>query len=129
MELERRWGEVVGPQLAMVSRPARVEKGTLTIWATEAVWVNSMLFLRSEIRSKVNAMFRGPEVEQVMIVQNNKVAIPSSRVDRNPPAEEKPLTEPERMEMENALSSVSDSQLCSTFKRVILRSIGKKGRD
>lgn len=121
------WEQIVGRRLWRVSRPTELRRGTLTIWVTEPVWVDSMMYMKSRIISQVNEAMGRHTVSNLKIVQK-------SGIFRQPPGElkkvedEPPLDMEPDEEIDPALEEIDDSQLRSTFKRVILKDKGLKSK-
>ena len=65
--LATRWEDVVGPKLAAVSAPAKLEQGTLTVAAETNAWSAQLGFLRDEIRHAANELLGREEVHRVQV--------------------------------------------------------------
>jgi len=119
--IQGEWQSVVGEKLAAVSAPAKLERKILTIWVAEPVWADSMGYLKKEIMSRINALSGEPVVERLRIthkadVETPRIPVPEPSEPIDPAMEEKGAED-----IEPELSSLPDSQLRSTFKRVILK--------
>ncbi len=123
-KIELQWENIVGPQLAAVSIPARLSGKTLTVWAAEPVWVDSMSYHKADITSKVNSILGKHAVTSVEVVMNveAKSRKKMPQIKQNEQEQTKPMSDSAIAEMEEALDKISDSQLRSTFKKVILKS-------
>lgn len=54
-EIIDRWHEIVGEQISRVTIPEWMEGGKLHIHVTRSTWRNELLFLKTELMSKLNA--------------------------------------------------------------------------
>jgi len=120
-KIELQWEKIVGPQLAAISTPARLSGKRLTVWAAEPVWVDSMSYHKADIISKVNLILGKQTVTSVELVMNVE-AKKRPKPKQQKQEETEPISAPVVAEMERALDEIPDSQLRSTFKKVILKS-------
>jgi hypothetical protein len=65
--LATRWTEVVGERLAAVSRPSRLERGTLVVATDTGPWGAQVGFLAEEIRGRANELLGGDVVKKVQV--------------------------------------------------------------
>lgn len=121
------WEEIVGRRLWRVSRPAELRRGTLTIWVTEPVWVDSMMYMKSRIISQVNEAMGQHTVSGLKIVQKSGIFRPAPG-EPEKEEDQPPLDMGPDEEIDPALDGIDDSQLRSTFKRVILKDKGLKSK-
>ncbi|VAX20038.1 hypothetical protein MNBD_NITROSPINAE01-658 [hydrothermal vent metagenome] len=123
-KIELQWEDIVGPQLAAISVPARLAGKKLTVWAAEPVWVDSMSYHKADIISKVNSVLGKHTVTSVEIAMNVEAKSRNKRPEpkQNEQEQTEPMSGSAIAEMEKALDEISDSQLRSTFKKVILKS-------
>lgn len=66
-QLEDRWADVVGEQLASRSRPGRLEGGVLQVVVAEPRWATQLQYLQDQIVGRVAAE-TGIEVRRVRVV-------------------------------------------------------------
>ncbi len=117
--IEAKWPSIVGPQLAGVSRPAQLKYRELTVWVKDPVWVDSMMYHKAEIIKKVNGSLGKEVIDTVRIVHRMWAAsVAPEKVDAPGAA----LSEDELKRVDDAVAGVEDSELRSTFKRVMLKS-------
>ena len=127
--IERRWEDIVGSRLAAVSRPGALSRKSLTIWVSEPVWTDSMLYLRSEIIAKINEVVGDNLVDSIRVVM--KRGDDADRQDAGGKTVAEPaveISETDLVEIERAMENTPDSQLRSIFKRVMLKNIEVESR-
>ncbi len=61
------WAEIVGPAVAVHSRPLRLGGGTLVIAVDQAGWVTELTYLEASLRGRIDDAV-GPGVVQVVKV-------------------------------------------------------------
>lgn len=119
--LEKGWADIVGPQLAEVSRPAKVAFRELTVFVAEPVWADAMNFHRSRIVERTNVLLGKAVIDRVRLsVQPDAMRKPPPPP---PPRPTRPPTAEEEAAVEAALVGVADSELRSILRRVILKSV------
>jgi hypothetical protein len=128
------WENIVGQRLSKVSAPQSLSKRTLKIGVSQPVWVDSMLYHKADILKKINDLFASPIADDIRIAfqpnfsslkENNSLKKPHS----NTSYQELKLTKSEIYAIEKMTSGVTDLQLRSTIKRVILKDyLAKKKR-
>jgi len=123
-KIENKWIDIVGPQLAAVSKPAGFKRKVVTVWVSEPVWMDTMLYMERRIIIKLNALFASPVVTKVKIIHKSGFNVGGSE---NTTAEDKeddkdsPLSDSEIKKIDSAIAGLPDSQLRSSFKRVMLK--------
>ncbi len=60
------WPRVVGMRVAQISRPVRLEKGTLQIKVASATWRNELSMISPEIIQKLNARVGTDAVKKII---------------------------------------------------------------
>jgi len=118
------WEEMVGPALAAVSAPERLSGKTLYLEVAEPVWADSMGYMKKEIMAKVNRLLGRDAVGRIKMTVQKR----TRDVDAQPPGPvlEAALPASAVAEAEETVKHISDSQLRSTFKRIILKDISRK---
>lgn len=116
-----KWPDIVGPQLAAVSIPGDFKRKILTVWVSEPVWVDTMLYMEREITHKLNSLFGAPIVTKVKIILKSGFDGADSAGERTDDDKGSPLSESEIKEIDSAVAGLPDSQLRSSFKRVMLK--------
>ncbi|MEN3037613.1 MAG: DUF721 domain-containing protein [Candidatus Kryptonium sp.] len=69
MAIEK-WNEVVGPHIAKVSRPIRIENGVLYVEVTNPAWKHHLFMLRREIINKLNNMLKFDAVREIVFIDS-----------------------------------------------------------
>lgn len=67
-ELEEKFYELVGNQIANQTKIKNFENGVLTIEVESSVWKNELFFMRDQIKDKINQSFNRKIVKQIRIV-------------------------------------------------------------
>lgn len=65
--LVRDWEAVVGPALAAVTLPLRLDRGTLMVRASTAAWAAQVRFLSKEIAGNANALLGRRTIANVQV--------------------------------------------------------------
>ncbi len=67
-ELQEKFCEIVGEQIANQTKIKNFENGVLTIEVESSVWKNELFFMRDQIKDKINQSFNRKIVKQIRIV-------------------------------------------------------------
>ena len=119
------WRKIVGQAMSDISSPARLARKTLTIDVAQPVWADSMGYMKNEIIGKVNHILGRNAVAKIrMSIQKGAGEAGKDKPQPDEPAAPLPLAV--IREVEDAVKYIPDSQLRSTFKRIILKDVGKK---
>ena len=116
-----KWPNIVGPQLAALSAPGDLKRKVLTVWVAEPVWLDTMLFMEREITLKLNSLFDAPVVSKVKIILKRGFKSAESPNEKTDDNKGSPLSDSEIKEIDSAVAGLPDSQLRSSFKRVMLK--------
>ena len=65
-----RWSEVVGPHLAIATRPLRVQGKTLWIWVESSVLQHQLSLLTPMILDKIRAAAPGTTIDTIRFTMN-----------------------------------------------------------
>lgn len=60
------WNEVVGEQVAKVSKPERIRNGTLIVSVTNAPWRAELTFRKKEILEKIRATLNSNSITDII---------------------------------------------------------------
>ena len=115
------WGKIVGEPLAAASTPAELEYKRLLIWVKEPIWADSMMYMKSEIISRVNGLLGKEAVTSIRTVY--KADFPEFQRKKPPPRKVPDPPEWAVRTVDEALVGVEDSELRSVLKRVMLKSV------
>ena len=78
------WPEVVGPLLSSKAAPVRIEDGKLFVSVANSTWMQELVFLKDDIRSRLNHRLSGPIVREIFLVlgasKRQKKEDPSSKI-------------------------------------------------
>ncbi|MDH5508815.1 MAG: DUF721 domain-containing protein [Nitrospinota bacterium] len=119
------WRGIVGHALAEVSSPARLARKSLTIEVAQPVWADSMGYMKNEIIEKVNSTLGRRMVSRIRMIVR-KGSGKGLGAEENGPTNRPPLPQSAVREAEEAVKYIDDSQLRSTFKRIILKDVSLK---
>lgn len=115
------WEKIVGAPLAAASTPAELEYKRLLIWVKEPIWADSMMYMKTEIISRVNKLLGKEAVTSIRTVY--KADFPEFQRKTTPPRKVPDPPEWAALAVEEALVGVEDSELRSALKRVMLKSV------
>jgi predicted nucleic acid-binding Zn ribbon protein len=65
-----RWSEIVGPQIARVTRAARVSEGTLFVAVRSSAWMSELNLMKSDLLRRINAGRQSGRIEQIVFVMD-----------------------------------------------------------
>lgn len=119
--IANKWTDIVGPQLAAVSKPAGLKRKVLTVWVSEPVWMDTMLYMEREITLKLNALFYEPAVTRVKIILKSGFSVVDSAGDKTEDDKDSVPSDSEMKEIDGVVGGLPDSQLRSSFRRVMLK--------
>ena len=118
------WTRIVGQAMAHVSTPVRLSRKTLSLEVREPVWADSMGYMKKQIIENVNRLLGKAAVSKIgMSVKKAGKELGRSGAS---PIDISKIPQSAAREAEEAVKFIDDSQLRSTFKRVILKDIGHK---
>jgi hypothetical protein len=115
------WEKIVGSPLATASTPAELEYKRLLIWVREPIWADSMMYMKTEIISRVNKLLGKEAVTSIRTVY--KADFPEFQRKKTPPRKVPDPPEWAALAVDEALVGVEDSELRSVLKRVMLKSV------
>ena len=115
------WEKIVGPPLAAASIPAELEYKRLLIWVKEPIWADSMMYMKTEIISRVNGLLGKEAVTSIRTVY--KADFPEFQRKIIPPRKIPDPPEWAVRKVDEAVQGVEDSELRSVLKRVMLKSV------
>lgn len=118
-----KWPNIVGTQLAGVSAPGDFNRKVLTVWVSEPVWMDTMLYMEREIKYKLNSLFQAPVVTKVKIILKRGFDRAGAGSTDEETGDDKgpPLSDSDIRDIDSAVAGLPDSQLRSSFKRVMLK--------
>ncbi len=106
--LFKRWGEMVGPDVASHAQPTSLRQGILRIRADSPVWAHEIGYLAEEIKTRANAALGRAAVTEVRVWNEpggsssdgartaSAASGASNQQRRRPPAEQDPFSALER---------------------------------
>lgn len=65
-----RWEEIVGPQIARVTRAVRVSDGTLFVAVRSSSWMSELNLMKSDLLRRINAGRGAGRIEQIVFVMD-----------------------------------------------------------
>ena len=69
-KLAQNWESLVGEELARCCQPVSFYRGTLFVWVKSAAWMQNLIFMRNEIRKKINTHVGHTWVERISFRQD-----------------------------------------------------------
>jgi hypothetical protein len=111
------WERIVGPDLAKLTRPARLAErtGALVIKVGDGATAMRLQHMTIQITERVNSYFGFRAVNRVQILQG---VIPKPRRAPPPKAVPRALSEAETAEIDQATDAVPDDALKSALRRL-----------
>ena len=65
VDLNSRWGEIVGPGLHGPTRPIELIDGVLVVGCDDATWASQITWMDAQIKRRFSAAFDGLSVQRV----------------------------------------------------------------
>lgn len=124
--IELNWSGIVGSQLAAVSHPADIVKGELIVWVKEPVWVDSISYMKRKLIANINASLGAAYVTEVRIVRKTWDTPEVEGEEESGSFKDIPYPDDAIEEAEKAVANVTDPELRSSLKRVMLKSLKAK---
>lgn len=116
------WEKIIGPQLAVVSKPVSLSHRELVIGVKDPVWLDSMSYHKAEIVSKINSITGRDIITTVRFSIKSDFKTEPVEKKEEPEISDSEISPETRAAMERALENIQDSQLRSILKRVMLKS-------
>jgi len=63
--LEEKWPEIVGPALAVPTRPIELVDGVLVIGCDDASWASQVRWMEAEIKERFSELFDDVEIRRI----------------------------------------------------------------
>jgi predicted nucleic acid-binding Zn ribbon protein len=60
------WSDIVGEQVAKVTKAERIDHGQLIVRVERPVWRNELMFLKKDIIAKINKMMKEEIVKEII---------------------------------------------------------------
>lgn len=119
MKLAKRWPDIAGPHLALVSHPVRVRFQELLINVDDALWHQQMTFYRTQLLQNIR------DVLGEVPITSLRFTLPTSSLPRRfsvpsvarPPVELVSLTHEEERQIEEGTASIADPALREAVRR------------
>jgi predicted nucleic acid-binding Zn ribbon protein len=71
-KLWAKWAEVVGPTMAAQTVPVGYARGVLFIWVKHSAWMQQLIFLRDQVKDKINDFLSVPYVKMVRFTMDRR---------------------------------------------------------
>ena len=65
-EMFERWPSIVGEQIARTARPVKIERGKLFVKVTRSAWRNELVYMKEEIKEKINKAMNQEIVKDII---------------------------------------------------------------
>ena len=118
-EVVRAWMGAVGPTVARVTRPERLERGVLTVLAKNSVWVSELLMLQDRLLAVLRDSLHEPLVTALRFrVGRVSGPTPVLRAPPPPPARPPRALSPA---LDRRLECVRDDDLRAAIRRALSR--------
>ncbi|MBI4640538.1 MAG: DUF721 domain-containing protein [Candidatus Tectomicrobia bacterium] len=116
------WDQVVGKQIALISRPQKIRAKTFIVTIAEPVWVNHLQLYEETIRKRLNEMIGENVIEKVRFtfgeVKGKENFTEEEEESLSPSREFSPE---EWGELEEELQTIHDRELRESLKSVMRR--------
>ena len=123
-----RWQELVGSRIAKHSQPEFIKDGVLQVRVENSVWLNHLLFLREELRQKLNRKLSPQEIKEIRFRQGPldlDPPLPSTRVEEVPQPPQTPTQPliPLSPEQQRLLETIPDSELRRSLETLLRKQL------
>ncbi len=129
------WEEIVGTDIAAMSRPVEISYGRGGLGATLSVLTNGanaplLQMKREELRNKINAVYGNNAIARIRVTQTAKTGFAEGQVDfTHRKKTEKPAPSPEAVaKAQTATHDVADEGLRAALERLATNVISKGNR-
>lgn len=110
--LRQHWPQVVGPELARKTHPARLEKATLLIHTLDAGWAHNLRFMAEDILGSVQAFLEADTVSKLRFAVGELPQAPAAPT----PTQPNPAWQPDD-QISQAAHAIADNDLRAHFIR------------
>lgn len=118
-ELDQRWEETVGPQIASHTAVMEIKYRKLFVIVDSSAWMQQLTFLKNNLLSVINATFDKPMIRDIVFRVGSLPSKPSRSSEPRP--YRRSLSEKEQSALSDILRPVADPALAEIVRRVILR--------
>ena len=122
--LQQQWCAIVGPHIAGHTYPEAIRHRRLYLLAENSVWLQQLLFLKSELMTKIASVI-GQEVLSDIVL---RVGFLAPVISAPPDIEPEPMRGPHSLGtellsfVEDALGNIADGPLAERLRALFLRS-------
>jgi hypothetical protein len=131
LELIKKWPEIVGPQMSLVTSPLKIKFDSLFIITKHSVFSQELSFLSEQIKQEIFKCF--PELKQIIkklvfqtqetYFQNSKSNLSSQSQEIEPKLHpQSPAYKKRKQEAERLFSEVSDDELRQVLTSIYIQS-------
>lgn len=126
------WEETVGPDLARHTRPARVQRGVMTVETSSPAWSQQLTLLKPGLLEAINKRLGERLIKDLRFHSGQGLSVPGPVLGERPvrPAgrpQPAPLSAEELAEVDEQVSVISDPALRARWRRLVLKA--KAARD
>ena len=118
------WKFAAGDGLKEHATPSKLEKGTLTVSVSDAIWQKQLHLMRGELLFRVNSILGQAVVHELEFVIDPKLA--KTRAEQ---AKEEPLDTEVPLELWSAANAIQDKELRKRFLKTATISLKRRDRD
>lgn len=91
--MEANWGQIVGEQMALKTRPSKIEKQTLWVETTDAGWAHQLQFLKEDI---ITAVCTYLDTEKIIDVRFKATGLPPKKTQASGASQKAAPRQPQR---------------------------------
>jgi len=113
------WDQVVGKEIALVSRPQKIRAKTFIVTVAEPVWVSHLQFYEETIRKRLNEMIGENAIEKVRFTFGEVKERETAAEEEEPLSSSHPLSPEEWRDVEKELQTIHDLELRESLKHVM----------
>jgi predicted nucleic acid-binding Zn ribbon protein len=114
--LVQRWEDIVGPQLAGVTRPDRLRSRVLFVTVSDTIWMQQLMFYQSQLLQNIRQVFGDIPVRRLHFVLAVASPQPVQPAVAQVP-EPLPLTATEEQRMMDDTCGIADPELRESIRR------------
>ena len=118
------WEGAVGGQIAANASPAAFRDGTLTVFVSNAPWMQQLGYMKNEIRSRLNTAIGEELVREIFFKAGRPEPLPvESRTEKPEP---RPLTAEEETKIAEETAGIADPELRAAIASLLARHLGNQ---
>ena len=128
-KLRQAWHQVVGPQVALHTEPARLANGILTVRVDSPVWNQQLHHLKPELLEKLQNRLSPGMLRDINFRHGTLNTLPDWLKPKPAPPPLPPACEEDRCRAESLVAEISDPDIKESLRRIALAYMTRSRND